>query len=71
MVYVCLSAVSSRATSVYLCQYLDCTVCMGYVCWAVDLSHVQVLQRALWREQSARYLHSRQSRVSPQLLRPT
>lgn len=78
---VCLSSVSGRATSVYLCHYLDCTVCMCYVCWAVALSNVQVLQRALWRGQSAmlwrpwvvRYLHSRQSRVSPQeeLLNPT
>ena len=28
---VCLSSVSGRATSVYLCHYLDCTVCMCYV----------------------------------------
>ena len=45
-----------------------------HVCWAVALSHVQVLQGALWSGQSAvlwrpwvvRYLLSKQSRLSPQ-----
>ena len=60
---VCLSAVSG--TSVYLCHYLDCTACMGYMCWVVVLSRAGTPESPVERVVS-RVVEAMSGELSPQ-----